>query len=962
MPKFTWFLILCISLFLSACSSSGTSPTEPSPENIINLTNQDAGISTQHTELLGFYDISIDPETGEAEISLGRTAMFTLNIVTYLNLNPQNVAIKLNSVTPGPIYNEIDVDLTYKHPLPNQPNFDLYDVRGVLITVGAQAMGHNASLQYGQLGNGMYVANADGYTRWFNITEFTTTPGFLSYTKGTYATNGYNGNATLNPYKYYADGLTSKGNLWDFLTTTANNGKFASGAVNSRNYILRIPVGTPIKLAYSVLADWNGPVQPANAPEALVCNAVVTPDVWFVDPTLKGGNVIVDISLFDWSSTYVSGPMTDYSIIIESTVLSTPYQLNASEMTPTGGSGQAWTYHISIPGDNITGVAGNEFWVNVIYPGFDYTNTFGVINAAWADQLTASFRYDLPVSPFQPVPPVVDSGVTGEIAPFLNSVYPYTVIAHDDNGDILHYSWTVTDEATMTELITASPGNGDGIINIDFGAFNPVEGQIFLIDCDVTDGKFTTSATQLSVAAQVPANGWARTWGGTADDYGSSIAIDPDGNVYVAGSFQGTVDLNPSFGVDEHTSNGSYDIFLCKFSMHGNFLWARTWGGGTDDWANGLAFDLDGNPYIAGHFTGSADFDPGAGQDIHSSLGFYDSYITKLDSDGNFLWARTWGSTGYDQCYGGVTTDSLGNPVMTGQFNYTVDFDPGVAVFNLTSKAGWDPWLSKLDINGNFVWARSWGGHSDDGGASVILDASDNVFASGQFGGLVDFDPGAPVVNRSSNGSKDAYLSKFDSAGNFQWVQTWGGMSADYAYSLAIDSTGNPYVGGFFASGADFDPGAGNDPHYSNGGFDAFLSKFDTNGTFQWARTWGGAGDDEAYHLTFDTMDNAHLTGFFAWDVDFDPGVGTDIHTAIGGIDVFLTKLDSSGNLVWARTWGSTSTERGYSVATNSTNNAYITGIFTDVADFNPGVVIDEHTSNGGYDIFLSKALPDGSW
>ena len=140
------------------------------------------------------------------------------------------------------------------------------------------------------------------------------------------------------------------------------------------------------------------------------------------------------------------------------------------------------------------------------------------------------------------------------------------------------------------------------------------------------------------------------------------------------------------------------------------------------------------------------------------------------------------------------------------------------------------------------------------------------------------------------------------------------------------------------------------DPHL--GEIDAWqVEKMEVGLTKGWARTWGGPGDDHGYSVAVDNSGNVFVTGSF-WDtVDFDPGPGVDNHSSDGPDNIFLSKFDSSGNFVWARTWGGKWPDRGYSVAVDGSGNAYVTGVFDFTADFDPGPGVDNHTSNGDWDV-----------
>ena len=459
--------------------------------------------------------------------------------------------------------------------------------------------------------------------------------------------------------------------------------------------------------------------------------------------------------------------------------------------------------------------------------------------------------------------------------------------------------------------------------------------------------------------------GWAKTWGGNFWDYGHDVTADGSGNIYVTGWYGDVVDFDPGPGEDWHTSVG-VDAFLSKFDSQGAFLWAKTWGGGSWDWSHGVRVDNLGNVYVTGHFSYTVDFDPGPGEDWHISNGDSDVFLSKFDSSGNFIWAKTWGGNLWD--YGiGVATDGSGNIYVTGMFGETVDFDPGPGEDWHTSTVGGDDvFLSKFDSSGNFIWAKTWDGSIGigmvlEGDGGVATDGSGSVFVAGTFYGTVDFDPGpGEDWHTTVGGGADAFLSKFDSNGNFIWAKTWGGGSDyDHGIGVATDSSGNIYVTGMFGETVDFDPGPGEDWHTAVSGVDAFLSKFDSSGAFLWAKTWGGNNSDIGYGVATDGSDNIYVVGVFSGTVDFDPGPGEDWHT---DGDAFLSKFDSSGAFIWAKTWGGTMHIWGDGVAVDSSGNSYVTGAFGGTVDFDPSSNEDWHASNGDFDAFLSKFLPDGSW
>jgi hypothetical protein len=454
--------------------------------------------------------------------------------------------------------------------------------------------------------------------------------------------------------------------------------------------------------------------------------------------------------------------------------------------------------------------------------------------------------------------------------------------------------------------------------------------------------------------------GWTRTWGIDAEDRGYGVAVDGAGYSYVTGRFSNKVDFNPGEGEDWHTSLGGYDIYLSKFDPSGTFLWAKTWGADLDDYGRGVAVDGSGGIYVTGYFMGTVDFDPGLGTDNHGSGGTQDVFLSKFDSSGSFVWAKTWGAGSSDQGFG-IATDKSNNIYVTGAFTGTVDFDPGTGTDWHSMVGGYDAFLSKFNSSGGFTWARTWGDTGLDEGCGVTTDISGNVYVTGFFDGTVDFDPSSGEDKHTSNGNSDVFLSKFNSSGSFTWARTWGGSATayDYSFGVATDGLANVYVSGNYSGTCDFDPGLPEVKFTSNGSMDVFLSKFDPSGTFIWVKVWGaGSGAlDQGHRVAVDASDNVYVTGSFEGTVDFNPGTGSDPHISKGGYDAFLSSFDSSGGFLWVKTWGAGSADEGYGVAVDGTANVYVTGYFTGTVDFDPGTGEDWHASNGGKDAFLSKFL-----
>jgi hypothetical protein len=238
---------------------------------------------------------------------------------------------------------------------------------------------------------------------------------------------------------------------------------------------------------------------------------------------------------------------------------------------------------------------------------------------------------------------------------------------------------------------------------------------------------------------------WAKRIGGINYDSGNGITIDDSGYVYVTGAFNGVVDFNPGAGI-YNVNGGSGSTFLLKLNSYGNFIWVKSFNAiGFSSYSHGLsiAFDLFNNIIISGELNGGADMDPGVGSHSLFSSGDEDVYVCKLNYQGDFIWAVKIGGGGIERA-GYVTTNSMGDIFVSGAFEGTADFDPGVGVYNLVAiGSGWlDGFFMKLDSSGNFQWANKIGDAYDDYTNSIALDTNENVIVSGSFDGTVDFDPG----------------------------------------------------------------------------------------------------------------------------------------------------------------------------------------------------------------------------
>jgi hypothetical protein len=325
----------------------------------------------------------------------------------------------------------------------------------------------------------------------------------------------------------------------------------------------------------------------------------------------------------------------------------------------------------------------------------------------------------------------------------------------------------------------------------------------------------------------------------------------------------------------------------------------------------------------------------------------------------SFEWARTFGSVEEDRG-NALAIDNAGNSYIVGAFRGTADFDPGEGEFTLTSNGQDDGFVQKMDASGNFEWAFQIGAEGDlDRATSITTDETGDIYVTGSFEGMVDFDPGVGVFDLTSNGGSDIFIQKLDENGNLIWAEHFGGDGYEYCYYITHDQNGDIYLTGSINSlQIDFDPGDG---VYNLSEMDGsvFLLKLDSSDKLIWARNFGGTIVPSYYtwgnYICLDDQLNVYSTGLFGSTSDFDPGSGIYNLSSHGSSDAFILKLNTSGNFVWARGIGGQKGDRGGSIITDNAGNLYVNGTFQGEVDFDPGEGSFEYTGRGNSDIFILK-------
>ncbi|MCB9230622.1 MAG: hypothetical protein H6581_03120 [Bacteroidia bacterium] len=450
---------------------------------------------------------------------------------------------------------------------------------------------------------------------------------------------------------------------------------------------------------------------------------------------------------------------------------------------------------------------------------------------------------------------------------------------------------------------------------------------------------------------------WAHLTGGNTGDWGTCVATDASGNVIIGGFFSSGCDFDPGPSVFNLPTGPNNNVYVQKLDSNANFLWAKSFNG-IFIYFYSVNVDENGNILLTGTYKGTVDFDPGPGVfNLSSANNNQNIFVLKLDPNGNFLWAKAIGGSSDDQGFS-VTTDLKNNVYVTGYYSGTVDFDPGVGVFNMTS-LGNDIYVIKLDSSGIFQWAKSWGGNSQDGGVSIELHQDSSIVVSGYFVGTMDADPGLGVYNLIGNGDFEIFVMKIDLSGNFIWARSAGGTGVDVPRSVCSDSTGNVYVTGYFQNSVDFDPGPGQEIRTANGDRSVFIWSFNKNGNFRWVNSFGGNDKDEGYSVSAGKNGQVYIAGQFTDTVDFDPDTATFCLASIGFAGAFLEALDTNGNFLWAEAFpGTPPWETSHCVTTDLRGDIYVTGHIGGTNEYDPGPSSLNLTSIGISDMFLQKLRP----
>lgn len=431
---------------------------------------------------------------------------------------------------------------------------------------------------------------------------------------------------------------------------------------------------------------------------------------------------------------------------------------------------------------------------------------------------------------------------------------------------------------------------------------------------------------------------WANKSNTTLITTGSAIASDDHGNSYVTGSFF----EKAKFG-DISLSAAGRDIYVVKYDPQGKVLWANRAGAEADDFGNAIGVDKDGNCFVAGAFVGRMII----GNETLISHSQHDMFIAKYNSKGELLWCKNAGGLYSDHAMA-LTLDRSGNAYVAGFFKDTMLFASDKMIIG-KSVGQFDFFLAKYDSKGNVVWAKTTAGanyQSQNEGLAITSDLKGMIYLTGYYLSEANFDE-KKLDNR---GSFAFFNAKYDSDGKNIWVKYASNLGSQIiGKGIAVDKKGNTYATGTYTSSATFDSIT---VEAKNLGYpEMFLAKYDAKGNIAWVRSSSGFNEKRVYAAAIDAEGNPYVIGTFRDTAIFGPIT----LSGIGAENVFLVKYDPSGLPKWAKQIGRHGILLGKAISIDKAGNVFMTGNFTDTADFGKAHL---QTLENTQDVFVAKLSP----
>lgn len=485
-----------------------------------------------------------------------------------------------------------------------------------------------------------------------------------------------------------------------------------------------------------------------------------------------------------------------------------------------------------------------------------------------------------------------------------------------------------------------------------------------LIGCALSLLSFSGASQMTSTYAHE----WAFSRGSSGYEAGIGIVTGSDGSIYSVGTFEGTVNFDPFGSGGTAISHGLSDFYITKHDGDGHFIWIKSFGGDESDDVVAIDIDDQDNIYITGNFLGTVDFDPSPfHMENLTSGGLYNSnsYVCKFTSNGDLIWVKDINGDFLSESTD-ITVDNYYNVHISGHFIDHLDVDPSstslfIGTGGTTIRHGF---CVTLNTSGNYLKHYFLEGNSTSNVKihSVEVDNQLHQYFTGEFRGIIDFNPSVISTNNMTTGvTYQTFISSIDQTGTFRWARQLASVYGSKGIVVKTNQTGDVYILGRFKGQIDMNPGTSS--HMISGvssSWSLYVSKLNTFGFFVWGKAISGTGTltvGNVYPkgMVLNNSGAAFITGYFNKSVDFDPNSGVNLITSGGGYDAFTCILNTSGSLALAKSIESTSTVINSGIAINNNEDIYTTGKLYSLTDFRPTGYPYYCVSLGGSDMFIHK-------
>ena len=494
----------------------------------------------------------------------------------------------------------------------------------------------------------------------------------------------------------------------------------------------------------------------------------------------------------------------------------------------------------------------------------------------------------------------------------------YTFTRSGSTSSALTVNYTVNGTATLgtdytgiaaspaTKTLSFAAGSATAIVTVDPTADSTVEANETVALTLATGTGYTVGTTGAVTGTITNDDGgstgnWTRLLGTTAYEQSSAIALGSDGALYLGGFTEGNL--------HGQTNNGFADGFLTKYLADGTQSWTRLLGTGEYDRAFALAASGDGAIYIAGSSEGNLD-----GQ-THQGSG--DIFLTRYQADGTKSWSRLLGSPA-EEAATALTTGGDGSIYVAGYTQGGLD--------GQSNSGGSDGLISKYSATGSRLWTRLLGTSSEDRATALARGSDGAIYVAGYTNG--------GLHGQTNNGTTDGFLSKYDANGNRLWTQLLGGTAPDLATAVTVGNEGAIYVGGYSEGNLH--------GQTSNGGVDAFISRYDSNGNRLWTKLLGGPSYEAANAITLGSNGNLYLAGYTEGSLDGQVNGGSR--------DIFISQYLPDGTKVSTQLLGTSAADQAKGLVGGSDGAFYVTGDTS-------GNLNGQINNGGSSDIFLTKLV-----